>query len=202
MKIVGVTQRSSQEARYKETRDALDQRWYPFFVKANILPIILPNCELLLDHYLNQFNFDGLLLTGGDLFEQREKLELQLLDHAIEHTIPLVGVCHGMQMIQKYYGIHLEKVVGHIEEKQKILIDQQESWVNSYHEYGTIQTTKELLIWAKAADGVVKAIKHASLPIYGIMWHPERMEPFRKEDLELFQQILGEKNESCDFSCR
>ncbi len=49
----------------------------------------------------------------------------------------------------------------------------------------------ELEVWAKADDGVVKAIKHKELPVWGIMWHPERLTPFRPEDVELMQNILG-----------
>ena len=36
----------------------------------------------------------------------------------------------------------------------------------------------------------VEAVKHESLPLWGVMWHPEREEPFTGEDLDFFRNVL------------
>ena len=36
----------------------------------------------------------------------------------------------------------------------------------------------------------VEAIKHITLPILGVMWHPEREDPFNNDDLEMIQRLL------------
>jgi putative glutamine amidotransferase len=41
-----------------------------------------------------------------------------------------------------------------------------------------------------ADDGVVKAVRHVSKPITGIMWHPERTVPFSPKDIALFRAIF------------
>ena len=46
------------------------------------------------------------------------------------------------------------------------------------------------LPWAIADDGVVKAVQHADRSTTGIMWHPERMDPFAPADIALFQRVF------------
>jgi anthranilate/para-aminobenzoate synthase component II len=45
--------------------------------------------------------------------------------------------------------------------------------------------------WAVADDGVVKAIRHSTQPIVGIMWHPERFAPLSSADVALFRQLFA-----------
>ena len=40
-------------------------------------------------------------------------------------------------------------------------------------------------------DGIVEAIKHADRQIYGIMWHPERENPFNNVDKLFFKMVFG-----------
>ena len=75
-------------------------------------------------------------------------------------------------------------------EKKEIEIEGRTAVVNSYHEWGSREAPAGLKVWARAADGVVKAVRHSSLPVWGIMWHPERIHPFRREDLDLLRRVL------------
>ena len=47
IKIIGVTQRVDYIENYNERRDSLDQNWYEFCNKLNLLPIPLPNIKLI-----------------------------------------------------------------------------------------------------------------------------------------------------------
>jgi gamma-glutamyl-gamma-aminobutyrate hydrolase PuuD len=191
MKKIGITQRTSTEMRYPEVRDSLDQRWILFFERLGMLPINIPNSLNTAKELIKNIALDGFLLTGGNSSISRSQVEHFLIDHSIANLLPLIGVCHGMQTIQEYFGIPLEKVSGHVQEEQKIQIYDSEQIVNSYHEYGATKTCEELEIWAcHIPDGVIKGIQHAKLPILGLMWHPERFNPFRDEEINLFTNFF------------
>ncbi len=140
----------------------------------------------------------GLLFTGGnDLAElggaapERDEVEKALLDWVVERDLPLLGVCRGMQVIQRHYGISLHRVEGHVTRRQAIRIEGERKEVNSYHRFGAFDSMTPLEVWAVADDGVVKAVRHLAGRITGIMWHPERCAPFAPADVALFRQVFG-----------
>jgi putative glutamine amidotransferase len=126
---------------------------------------------------------------GGDAAE-RDAVEYALLDWAERRGLPVLGVCRGMQLIQRRFGVALRRVEGHVAERQVIRIDGELSAVNSYHHFAAFDSRPPLEVWAVADDGVVKAIRHAAQPITGIMWHPERCTPFSPADVALFRRVF------------
>jgi putative glutamine amidotransferase len=190
MKLIAITQRIDDIQHYQEKRDALDQRWWDLLSHCNIIPIILPNHLMLAKQMIKYIKIDGIILSGGNHSEERDELELYLIENALQQSIPLLGICHGMQMIQKYFNVTLEEIENHIAATQEITIHNELSIVNSYHRYGTKQSPSILPVWAKAHDGVVKAIKHVTYPLTGIMWHPERLVPFNTRDIQLLKDIF------------
>ncbi|HXY06911.1 MAG TPA: gamma-glutamyl-gamma-aminobutyrate hydrolase family protein, partial [Terriglobales bacterium] len=139
----------------------------------------------------------GLILTGGnDLLAlggdapERDATENALLDEAESRGLPVLGVCRGMQVIQQRCAIPLRRVEGHVTQHQVIRIDGEPTEVNSYHRFAAFESRPPLDVWAVADDGVVKAIRHAACSTTGIMWHPERMDPFAAADVELFRRIF------------
>jgi len=61
--------------------------------------------------------------------------------------------------------------------------------VNSYHTLAADNLPDVLEITASSNDNAVEALKHVSLPIEGIMWHPERNQPFDGRDVEMFRKL-------------
>jgi len=80
---------------------------------------------------------------------------------------------------------------GHVAPRQVISINGEPAEVNSYHNFGATETRPPLEAWAFAEDGVVKAVRHTTERMMGIMWHPERLSPFASRDISLFQQFFG-----------
>lgn len=196
--IVAVSQRVVIDARTGERRDALDRRWPIFLRHAGLLPLAVPNMPDIAFSLLDVFRPQGIVLTGGDdlanlggASPERDETELALLAHARHHALPLLGVCRGMQVIQSCFRVKLERVDGHVASTQAIQFDGRRAIVNSYHNFGSRETAPGLTICGVADDGVVKAVRADSEPIIGIMWHPERIDPARAEDLALFRTFFG-----------
>jgi len=75
--------------------------------------------------------------------------------------------------------------------RQVIRIDGELKEVNSYHPFATPDSRPPLNVWAVAADGVVKAIRHSAQPITAIIWHPVRCAPFSSAGIALFRRVFA-----------
>jgi gamma-glutamyl-gamma-aminobutyrate hydrolase PuuD len=197
MTTVAITQRVAVIPEYGERRDCLDQAWPRLLRACGLLPLPLPNVAEVALEMFRRPDLAGLVLTGGnDLAAvggnapERDQTENALVDQAEARGLPVLAVCRGMQLIQHRHGIALSRVEGHVTRRQTIAIRGESAEVNSYHCFGARESRPPLDVWAVAADGVVKAIRHASRPITGIMWHPERNSPFAADDIALFRSVF------------
>jgi len=198
MRLIAISQRVAVAPPSGERRDCLDQAWIKFMATCGLTPLPVPNDEQAAQSLCNAMPVNGILLTGGNDLSayggdapERDATESVLIDIADKIALPVLGVCRGMQMIQDRFGIRLERVAGHVAPRQIISIDGELAEVNSYHNFGATETRPPLEAWAFAEDGVVKAVRHAARPMMGIMWHPERLNPFAQRDISLFQQFFG-----------
>jgi gamma-glutamyl-gamma-aminobutyrate hydrolase PuuD len=198
LKILALTQRVELVQAYREKRDCLDQRWTDFVLRCGFIPVPLPNNLSAVRQLAGEVNISGFVLTGGNSLakyggdaQERDEVERFLIGFAMQKDLPLVGVCRGMQVIQDYFGVGLERIEGHVAVNHKLLMGKEEVLKNSYHSLGSRKSAEELLVEARAEDGVIEAVRHSSKKIYGMMWHPERNSPFEKSDVALFHVFFG-----------
>ncbi len=208
MKKIAFTQRLIENEAYPETRDALDIRWAALCAEIGVLPVILPS---MYDFraYFSGLAISGIVFTGGnDLYSvsqsplslQRDIFEKSLLQFALENSLPVLGICRGMQLIAEYFGATIQRVEGHAAIGHELIttIDcncfawsGSRETVNSYHSYAVATLPECLRAVASSANGIVEAIEHVSLPIAAQMWHPERVAPFDSDDKALFKRLFS-----------
>lgn len=195
--IILLTQRVVIDEKTKERRDALDQQWSNFVTAFGCTPVPIPNHIKDVERYIAATEPSGIILTGGnDLGSyggdapERDKLELKLLQIAQASKIPLMGVCRGMQLIQHSAGTKLHRVEGHAGTQIKCSLSGKSVWKNSYHDWGTSETSSGYQVISTSEDGLIKAIQSKSEPINAIMWHPERNSPFDPDDLKVFRDFF------------
>lgn len=209
MKRIGLTQRVDVISRYSERRDALDQRWAAFMERIGLCPVPLSNRLEHPEPYLKALRLDGAVLTGGNDLEsvaapgaavpERDRFERNLVKHSLERRLPIVGVCRGAQMLNACFGGSVVLLEGHVRSRHvlqrlvgaadySLAVD-----VNSFHAYGITQASLAtgLKPLALAEDGSVEAFVDESGLCLGILWHPEREQPFGEADLKLFAQHLS-----------
>jgi N5-(cytidine 5'-diphosphoramidyl)-L-glutamine hydrolase len=195
VRTVAITQRVVPER--TERRDCLDQAWPRFLAACGLMPLAVPNVPEVALAMCSHSDITGLVLTGGnDLAAlggdapERDAVENSLLDFAERRRLPVIGVCRGMQVIQQRCSVPLRRVEGHVTPHQVIAVDGKPTKVNSYHCFAAFESRAPLETWAVADDGVIKAVRHSTLPVTGIMWHPERNIPPAAADIALFQHVF------------
>ena len=195
MTRIGLTQRVEVVESYDERRDCLDQRWAPVVRSFDSTPIPLCNETKDVEAYVSALELDGIILTGGNDFAhledggntapERDAFERELLQVAIDHGLPVVGVCRGLQLINIFCDGSLARVDDHVAVDHPLEIESNSASisglpsrtsVNSYHNYGVTDETlgADIVPVGRASDGSIEWVEHERYPITGIMWHPER----------------------------
>jgi N5-(cytidine 5'-diphosphoramidyl)-L-glutamine hydrolase len=207
MKKILLSQRLISHAGYPELREALDVKWGEFLPLCGLVPAPAP-VRVPAETLFKEIRPDGVLLTGGNdlsslnpddpLCKLRDEFESALIRCAMEAKVPVLGVCRGMQMIAHTFGSELSRKAGHVGCEHPVrftsggpfaALYSESASVNSYHGFCVTRLGADLVAEGVAeADQTIEALIHRTLPIRGIMWHPERVEPFSKQDILFFRK--------------
>ena len=104
---IGVSLRIVNAQNYEEERDALSHDWTSLLEDLGFISVHIPNTLKNLDSFLDEMDLDGIVLSGGDNIgdnKKRDETENKILNYALERKIPIIGICRGMQLINKYFG--------------------------------------------------------------------------------------------------
>jgi len=192
MKRIGITLRTCQAVGYQDARDGLARDWYRFLLQLDWgwEWVLLPNLGSQSVAYAQAQGVEGLILTGGeDLGSDplRDESEFALLEHAVNHQWPVLGICRGMQLIQRFFGGELVIAGGdhHVAARHSVSKQRALPWggmsetlcgeVNSYHANRIpLPLPASLQTLVVDADGYCEAFTHQHMKLAGVMWHPER----------------------------
>ena len=193
MKLVAVSQRIDVEQNVGEVRDGLDQRLTAFLYAAGALCVPVPNFFADdIKKWLYAISPDAIVLSGGNTpgtRSDRDAIDEFLLEYAYRESLPVLGICRGMQSIGLWAGCNLVEVADHVQTRHS-LSGELEGEVNSFHNFALETCPPDFNIMACSEDGVIEAIKHRNLKWEGWMWHPERDQTFSPRDLSRLEALI------------
>lgn len=138
--------------------------------------------------------YNGDPQRSKNCYREMDDTHLRLIEEAMKREIPVFAECRGFQLLNVYFGGSLvqhisDDVSGALQhekgqhpititdEKFQRYLGEKKCMVNSYHHQGMLEENlcKELLPFAAASDGVIEGLYHPRYPMYGVMWHPEKI---------------------------
>ncbi|MGC6331007.1 anthranilate synthase component II [Rhizorhabdus sp. FW153] len=127
---------------------------------------------------------EAFLISPGPCTPNEAGISLELVGACAEAGRPLLGVCLGHQSIGQYFGGRVERApqlmhgkTSPIHHDGTGLFDGLPSpfTATRYHSLVVPEETmpEVLSINARTSDGQVMGVRHRSLPIHGVQFHPE-----------------------------
>ncbi len=208
---------------------SIEENYARSLVESGGIPFLIPsmagNSYFLTDTI---GSIDGLLLPGSRDMDpkfyneephprlkpmslERTEFEFSALNLAVKSSIPVMGICGGMQLINVFFGGSLfQDIKAYIPEalphengathrinvlKNTLLstiVGADGFSAKSYHHQSVKQIGKGLKLCAETKDGIVEGIESEGKAfVLGVQWHPEL------EDTEVSRLIFSEFVKEC-----
>ena len=127
---------------------------------------------------------DGVVISPGPGTPSDAGISIAMVHACADAEIPLLGVCLGHQSIGEAYGGNIVRArsimhgkVSKVAHDGRGLFEGLESPFEAtrYHSLVIEPATcpEELIVTARTADGEIMGVRHTSLPIEGVQFHPE-----------------------------
>lgn len=195
--VVAITMRVDVIVERQERRDALDQRLTNFIAALGGVPLLIPNDERAAKALTMTAQPSAVVLSGGNDLQavggdapERDATERRLLAWAAATNTPVLGICRGMQLLAVEAGATLRPAAGHSCISHELEGPLAGS-VPSHHYWSIGRPPKGFASLSTAAfDGTCEAMISNDGLRLGMMWHPERLEPARREDRALIKSVL------------
>ncbi|UGT40477.1 aminodeoxychorismate/anthranilate synthase component II [Nocardia yamanashiensis] len=129
-------------------------------------------------------DFDGVLISPGPGSPDRAGRSIDLVHAAARHQTPLLGVCLGHQAIGEAFGATVTRAPELLHGKTSdvfhigagVLAGLPDPFTATrYHSLTVVEETMppELEVLGRTESGIVMALRHRTLPIHGVQFHPE-----------------------------
>jgi para-aminobenzoate synthetase component 2 len=128
--------------------------------------------------------YDGILLSPGPGAPKDAGVCPEMVLHCAERAQPMMGVCLGHQALGEAFGATVTHASELMHGKTSQVLHNGEGVLEGlaspftatrYHSLAVIADTvpPELEITGHTEGGVVMALQHRELPLYGVQFHPE-----------------------------
>ena len=175
---IGLTQRVLFHN--EQAYDSLDHSWYEFFGEHTLffIPNRLP---------VQLVDIDLLVITGGDDHPIRNQVEQTLIENQMLRNRPVLGVCHGAQLLTRLLGGSVVPCDNHQNCHHIVTYHDEQCLVNSYHKLCIERPPEGATVLACDPEG--RCESWILNQVAAVMWHPERMaRPWMPQEIE---QLLG-----------
>jgi para-aminobenzoate synthetase component II len=128
--------------------------------------------------------YDGVLISPGPGTPEKAGVSIDMINYCADKKIPLFGVCLGHQAIGVAFGATVSRAPELLHGKTSQVIHEGVGVLSNlpspftatrYHslavEQGTI--SDQLEVTSRTESGVIMSIRHKTLPIEGVQFHPE-----------------------------
>jgi para-aminobenzoate synthetase component 2 len=159
----------------------------------------------VIDHLEGGFDrlnsVDFIVLSPGPGLPEEKHSLAYILEH-FSSSKPILGICLGMQGIVQFFGgkIYNQEAVRHgVQIKMKLVTQDPifehvptETPVGLYHSWACELMDSEALIpLAESDEHVLMAVRHRTLKIYGLQFHPESiLTEFGRQMIRNFIKIV------------
>ena len=128
--------------------------------------------------------YDGVLISPGPGTPDKAGVSIAMINYCAEHSIPLFGVCLGHQAIGEAFGATVSRAPELLHGKTSQVIHNGTGVLTNlpspftatrYHSLAVERDTVPAILEITGAtdSGVVMSMRHTSLPIEGVQFHPE-----------------------------
>jgi para-aminobenzoate synthetase component 2 len=128
--------------------------------------------------------YDGVLISPGPGTPDKAGVSIAMIKYCAENSIPLFGVCLGHQAIGEAFGATVSRAPELLHGKtSQVHHDGTGVMANlptpftatRYHSLAVEKATVPdfLLVTSKTDSGVIMSMRHKTLPIEGVQFHPE-----------------------------
>ena len=128
--------------------------------------------------------YDGVLISPGPGTPEKAGVSIDMINYCADKKIPLFGVCLGHQAIGVAFGATVSRAPELLHGRTSQVIHEGVGVLSNlpspftatrYHslavEQGTI--SDQLEVTSRTESGVIMSIRHKTLPIEGVQFHPE-----------------------------
>lgn len=128
--------------------------------------------------------YDGVLISPGPGTPEEAGVSMEMIRYCAEKKIPLFGVCLGHQAIGAVFGATVSRApellhgkTSKVHHKQHGIFKELPTPLTAtrYHSLAVERSSvpSELEITGETESGIVMGLRHKSLPLEGVQFHPE-----------------------------
>jgi putative glutamine amidotransferase len=170
----------------------------------------LQQCDAVLltggdDIHPKYYGHEDYLPLCGEIDEERDKLELKLIEESFNQKLPTLAICRGEQMLNVAEGgtlfadiysqnniktVHTKNKETKVDARHEIdivpgtllgkIVRTHHGEINSSHHQAVHDVAPDLRVSARATDGTIEALEWKNPEgkpfLLAVQWHPERME--------------------------
>ena len=161
--------------------DSFTYNLYDYLLQLHSEVVVYRNDEISCAE-IEQLNPQGIIISPGPKTPNEAGITMNVVAQ-FHDKIPLLGICLGHQALGMFFGAQLVKSDYPVHGKTSLIQHNDDALfqhINNpfeamrYHSLYLAELEKTpLQIIATTNDNIPMAIKHATLPLYGLQFHPE-----------------------------